>query len=93
MQSLSDLKIEQLADKILQIADNIKEKDYVVGVLLTRLAFTISRAETSLQNVKDTVRSVRAGDGDSRTWEECAIDCEDYAQDGISNLLYDLFGE
>lgn len=41
----------------------------------------ILKLKEALENIQWTVRSVRAGDGDNRTWKQCAEDCEDIARE------------
>ena len=50
------------------------------------------RLKEALTNIKYSVKSCRAGDGDNRTWEQCAIDCETAAEEILDSIAstYDV---
>ena len=38
----------------------------------------------ALECIKWSIKSCRAGDGDTRTWEQCCLDCETVAEEVLN---------
>jgi len=51
--------------------------------MIFKLQVENKRLKQVLEAIKYSVKSCRAGDGDKRTWEQCAIDCETLAEEGL----------
>ena len=42
----------------------------------------------ALEYIKWSIKSCRAGDGDTRTWEQCCLDCETAAEEALNDILH-----
>jgi hypothetical protein len=42
----------------------------------------------ALAHIKWSIKSCRAGDGDTRTWEQCCLDCETVAEEALNDILH-----
>jgi hypothetical protein len=43
----------------------------------------IEKFKEALAYIKWSIKSCRAGDGDTRSWEQCCIDCETVAETAL----------